>query len=141
MFSLNKVTLIGRLGSDPQTRYTSGGQAVSNFTVATEEEFKDRSGEKQKKTEWHKIVVWGPAAEKFVQPYLHKGDLVFIEGKLQTRQWDDKEGQKRTTTEINAFDIKKAPGGSTGSSNSNSNAAPERSEENTGTISDEDIPF
>jgi single-strand DNA-binding protein len=98
--SVNKAILVGRLGRDPETRYTSGGQAVANFTLATDETFKDRSGERQKRTEWHRIVVWGKLAE-ITQQYLKKGMLVYIEGRIQTRQWEDKrDGQKRTTTEI-----------------------------------------
>ena len=98
--SVNKVILVGRLGRDPETRYTSGGQAVANFTLATDESFKDRSGERQKRTEWHRIVLWGKLAE-IAQQYLKKGMLVYVEGRLQTRQWEDKrDGQKRQTTEI-----------------------------------------
>ncbi len=97
--SVNKVILVGRLGRDPETRYTSGGQAVANFSVATDESYKDRNGERQKRTEWHKIVVWGKQAE-IAQQYLKKGSLVFIEGRIQSREWQDKEGQKRTSFEI-----------------------------------------
>jgi single-strand DNA-binding protein len=98
--SVNKVILVGRLGRDPETRYTSGGQAVANFTLATDESFKDRSGERQKRTEWHRIVLWGKLAE-IAQQYLKKGMLIYVEGRLQTRQWEDKrDGQKRQTTEI-----------------------------------------
>ena len=97
--SVNKAILVGRLGRDPETRYTSGGQAVCNFTMATDETYKDRNGERQKRTEWHRIVVWGKQAE-IAQQYLHKGSLIFLEGRIQTRQWDDREGQKRTTVEI-----------------------------------------
>jgi len=98
--SVNKVILVGRLGRDPETRYTSGGQAVANFTLATDESFKSRSGERQKRTEWHRIVLWGKLAE-IAQQYLKKGMLVYVEGRLQTRQWEDKrDGQKRQTTEI-----------------------------------------
>ena len=97
--SVNKAILVGRLGRDPESRYTSGGQAVCNFTLATDESYKDRNGERQKRTEWHRIVVWGKQAE-IAQQYLRKGSLVFVEGRIQTRQWDDKEGQKRTTVEI-----------------------------------------
>ena len=104
--SVNKVILVGRLGRDPETRYTSGGQAVANFTLATDESYKSRSGERQKRTEWHRIVVWGKLAE-IVQQYLKKGKLVYIEGRIQTRQWEDKrDGQKRTTTEIVASSMK-----------------------------------
>ncbi len=98
--SVNKAILVGRLGRDPETRYTSGGQAVANFTLATDETFKDRAGERQKRTEWHRIVLWGKLAE-ITQQYLKKGMLVYIEGRIQTRQWEDKrDGQKRNTTEI-----------------------------------------
>jgi len=104
--SVNKAILVGRLGRDPETRYTSGGQAVANFTMATDESFKDRAGERQKRTEWHRIVLWGKLAE-IAQQYLKKGMLVYIEGRIQTRQWEDKrDGQKRTTTEIVANSMK-----------------------------------
>src|ERR1700759_5582897 len=101
--SVNKVILVGRLGRDPETRFTGGGQAVANFTMATDETYKDRNGERQKKTEWHRIVAWGPRAE-FAQKYLKKGSLIYLEGRLQTREWQDKENQKRSTTEINVSD-------------------------------------
>ncbi len=97
--SVNKVILVGRLGRDPETRYTSSGQAVCNFSMATDESFRDRSGERQKRTEWHKIVVWGKLAE-ICQKYLKKGSQIYLEGRIQTRQWDDKEGNKRTSLEI-----------------------------------------
>ncbi len=97
--SVNKVILVGRLGRDPETRYTSGGQAVCNFTLATDESFKDRSGERQKRTEWHRIVLWAKLAE-IAQQYLKKGTMVYIEGRIQSRQWDDRDGNKRTTVEI-----------------------------------------
>lgn len=97
--SVNKVILVGRLGRDPETRYTGGGQAVANFSIATDESYKDKNGERQKKTEWHKIVVFGKQAE-IAQQYLKKGSLVFIDGRIQAREWNDKEGQKRTSFEI-----------------------------------------
>jgi single-strand DNA-binding protein len=87
------------LGRDPETRYTGSGQAVANFSLATDETYKDKSGERQKRTEWHKIVVWGKQAE-IAQQYLKKGSLVFVEGRIQSREWQDKEGQKRTSFEI-----------------------------------------
>ena len=96
---VNKVILVGRLGRDPETRYTSGGQAVANFSIATDETYKDRNGEKQKRTEWHKIVVWAKLAE-IAQQYLKKGSLIFLEGRIQSREWQDKEGQKKTSYEI-----------------------------------------
>jgi single-strand DNA-binding protein len=104
--SVNKAILVGRLGRDPETRFTSGGQPVANFTMATDESYKDRAGERQKRTEWHRIVVWGKLAE-ITQQYLKKGMLVYIEGRIQTRQWEDKrDGQKRSTTEIVANTMK-----------------------------------
>jgi len=103
--SVNKVILVGRLGRDPETRFTSGGQAVANFSLATDESYKDRNGERQKRTEWHKIVVWGKQAE-IAQQYLKKGSLVFIEGRIQSREWQDKEGQKRTSFEIVATNFR-----------------------------------
>src|ERR1700690_1845792 len=98
--SVNKAILVGRLGRDPETRYTSGGQAVCNFTMATDETFKDRNGERQKRTEWHRIVLWGKLAE-IAQQYLKKGHLVYIEGRIQQRQWDD----PKTNTKRTSFDI------------------------------------
>src|ERR1700736_3177373 len=103
--SVNKVILVGRLGRDPETRYTGGGQAVANFSIATDETYKDRNGERQKRTEWHKIVVWGKQAE-IAQQYLKKGSLIFIEGRIQSREWQDKEGQKRTSFEIVATNFR-----------------------------------
>jgi single-strand DNA-binding protein len=103
--SVNKVILVGRLGRDPETRYTGGGQAVANFSVATDETYKDRNGERQKRTEWHKIVVWGKQAE-IAQQYLKKGSLLFLEGRIQSREWQDKEGQKRTSFEIVASNFR-----------------------------------
>src|SRR5712672_3653746 len=103
--SVNKVILVGRLGRDPETRYTGGGSAVANFSVATDETYKDKNGERQKRTEWHKIVVWGKQAE-IAQQYLKKGSLIFIEGRIQSREWQDKEGQKRTSFEIVASNFR-----------------------------------
>jgi single-strand DNA-binding protein len=103
--SVNKVILVGRLGRDPETRFTGGGQAVANFSVATDESYKDKNGERQKRTEWHKIVVWGKQAE-IAQQYLKKGSLIFIEGRIQSREWQDKEGQKRTSFEIVASNFR-----------------------------------
>lgn len=99
--SLNKVLLIGRLGRDPEMRYTASGQPVANFSIATDETYTSKDGQKVEKTEWHRIVVWGKQAE-FCGNYLAKGRLVYIEGKLETRKWQDKEGMERTTTEIRA---------------------------------------
>ncbi|MGA7624780.1 MAG: single-stranded DNA-binding protein [Candidatus Acidiferrales bacterium] len=103
--SVNKAILVGRLGRDPETRFTGAGQAVANFSVATDETYKDKNGERQKRTEWHKVVVWGKQAE-IAQQYLKKGSLVFIEGRIQSREWQDKEGQKRTSFEIVATNFR-----------------------------------
>lgn len=102
MSSLNKAMLIGRLGQDPEVRYTQSNTAVANFSLATNERFKDRNGENQERTEWHRIVAWGRTAE-ICQEYLNKGSLVYIEGPIQTREWEDKDGQKKYTTEIKAL--------------------------------------
>ena len=101
MASVNKVILVGHLGRDPELRYTPSGAAVANFTLATNDAWTDKAGEKQERTEWHRIVVWGKQAE-IVGEYLAKGKQVFIEGSLQTREWNDKEGNKRQTTEVRA---------------------------------------
>ena len=97
--SLNKVMLIGNLGKDPEVRFTPGGQAVARFPVATSEVFTDRDGQRQERTEWHNVVVWGKQAETCGQ-YLAKGRQVFLEGSIRTRQYDDKDGNRRYITEI-----------------------------------------
>lgn len=100
MSGVNKVILVGNLGRDPEVRFTKSGTAVASFSIATSETWKDKqSGEKMEKTEWHRIVAWGKLGE-ICGEYLNKGKQVFIEGRLQTREWDDKEGNKRSTTEI-----------------------------------------
>ncbi len=104
MASLNKVIIIGRIGKDPEIRRTQSGQAVATLSVATDESYKDQSGQKVEKTEWHKIVVWGKQAD-FVANYLGKGRLVYVEGKLETRKWQDQGGQDRYSTEIKAVTI------------------------------------
>jgi single-strand DNA-binding protein len=101
---VNKVILVGRLGRDPELRYTQGGQPVANFTVATNESWTNRDGERQERTEWHRIVAWGKQAE-FCGNYLSKGRQVYIEGRIQTREWEDAKGEKRRTTEIVAQTI------------------------------------
>jgi len=100
MAGINKVILIGRLGSDPEVRYTPSGVAVANFNIATSEEWKDKdSGEKKERTEWHRIVAWRRLGE-ICGEYLSKGKQVYIEGRIQTRDWEDQNGVKRYTTEI-----------------------------------------
>ncbi len=104
MASLNKVFLIGNLGADPEVRYTSSGSAVANFRIATSEVWNDRNGERQERTEWHRIVVWGKQAEHCGE-YLRKGRSVHVEGRIQTREWEDRDGNKRYTTEIVANSV------------------------------------
>jgi single-strand DNA-binding protein len=99
MASVNKVILIGNLGRDPEVRYLPSGDAVANFSVATTEKWKDKNGEMQEQTEWHRISFFGRQAE-ICGEYLRKGSSVYIEGRLQTRKWTDKDGNERTTTEI-----------------------------------------
>jgi single-strand DNA-binding protein len=101
MGSVNKVILVGNLGRDSELRYTPGGAAVATLNLATTEVWNDKQGQKQEKTEWHRIVLWGKQAES-LQEYLTKGKQIYVEGRLQTRQWDDKDGNKRYTTEIKA---------------------------------------
>jgi single-strand DNA-binding protein len=154
--SVNKAILVGRLGRDPETRFTSGGQAVANFTLATDETYKDRAGERQKRTEWHRIVLWGKLAE-IAQQYLKKGMLVYVEGRIQTRQWEDKrDGQKRSTTEIVGTVMRmltsRAEGAAAGASHgpgpgramdpdAEAGPAPDEMGSSGPEISDEDIPF
>jgi single-strand DNA-binding protein len=97
--SVNKVILVGRLGKDPETRYMTSGEAVTNVTLATSENWKDKSGEKQERTEWHNLVFYRRLAE-IAGEYLKKGSQIYVEGKIQTRKWQDKEGKDRYTTEI-----------------------------------------
>jgi len=101
MAGVNKAILIGNLGRDPELNYTQTGQPVANFTLATSENWTDKNGERVERTEWHRIVVWGRMGENCAQ-YLSKGRTVYVEGRIQTREWEDKEGNKRNTTEINA---------------------------------------
>ncbi len=115
--SVNKVILLGRLGQDPELKYTPSGAAVCNFSLATSETWNDKnSGQKQERTEWHRVVVWGKLAELCNQ-YLSKGRQAFVEGRLQTRSWDDQNGQKRYTTEINATTVQFIGGQASAGSN------------------------
>jgi single-strand DNA-binding protein len=110
---VNKVILIGNLGVDPEVRFTPGGQAVANFRIATNESWTDKQGQKQERTEWHRIVVWGKLAE-LCGEYLKKGRQAYVEGRLQTREWTDKEGKKNYTTEIVANTVQFLGGGGGG---------------------------
>ena len=102
---VNKVILIGRLGADPEIRYTPSGAEVTTFRIATSENWTNKNGEKEEKTDWHRIVTWRNLA-KICGEYLSKGKLVYIEGKLRTRNWEDKDGNKRTITEVEATEMK-----------------------------------
>jgi len=99
MANLNKVMLIGRLGQDPEIRYTQSGSAVANVTIATNDYWTDKQGGKQERTEWHSLVLWGKLAD-LAQSYLKKGSQVYVEGRLQTRDWEDQQGQKHYKTEV-----------------------------------------
>lgn len=143
MSGVNKVFLIGRLGQDPEIKFTQSGTAVCNFSLATSETWKDKdSGEKQEKTEWHRIVAWRRLAE-ICGEYLHKGSQVWIEGKLQTRSWEDQDGNKRWTTEIVASQMQML-GGKRDQDQGGESAQkplPQKTNENQGSFFDDDIPF
>jgi len=111
--SVNKVILVGNLGRDAELRYTPGGAAVATLNLATTEVWNDKNQQRQEKTEWHRVVLWGKQAES-LQEYLTKGKQIYVEGRLQTRQWDDKDGNKRYTTEIKADRITLLGGGGGG---------------------------
>ena len=123
---VNKVILIGNLGNEPEIRYTAGGAAVANVSLATAESWKDKeSGEQQERTEWHRIVFFGRLAE-IVGEYLHKGSQIYVEGRLQTRKWQDKEGHDRYTTEIVANEMQML--GSRGGGSANAGKASKQEE-------------
>ena len=113
MGSVNKVILVGNLGRDAELRYTPGGAAVATLNLATTEIWNEKAGQRQEKTEWHRVILWGKQAES-LQEYLTKGKQIYIEGRLQTRQWDDKDGNKRYTTEIKADRVTLLGGGGGG---------------------------
>ncbi len=147
--SVNKVILVGRLGRDPEVRYTSAGQAVANFSLATDETYRDRAGERQKRTEWHKIVVWGKQAE-IAQKYLKKGSLLYLEGRIQTREYTDRDQNKRTSFEIVCNTFRMLGGRGDGAAPSASGAGDEVEAPAAGhgeelgaasDVTDEDIPF
>jgi single-strand DNA-binding protein len=143
--SVNKVILVGNLGRDAELRYTPGGAAVATLNLATTEVWNDKNQQRQEKTEWHRVVLWGKQAES-LQEYLTKGKQIYVEGRLQTRQWDDKDGNKRYTTEIKADRITLLGGGGGGrgggmaerGSSSHGGGMDEPPME---PITDDDIPF
>ena len=145
MAGVNKAILVGNLGRDPELRTTPNGQSVVNFTLATSETWTDKSGERVERTEWHRIVVWGRTAETCAQ-YLSKGRTVYIEGRIQTREWEDKDGHKRYTTEINANTVNFiGPRGSSGDSGSgpsgSSSGGSDGPSGDPGPPADDNIPF
>lgn len=137
MSGVNKVILVGRLGADPEVRYTSGGTAVAKFNLATSETYKDKEGGKQEKTEWHRVVAFGKLGE-ICGEYLSKGKQVYVEGKLQTRSWDDKEGNKKYTTEVNIANMVMLGGAGEGGGGKEFSAS---AEPHGGGPSEDDIPF
>ena len=126
--SLNKVTLIGNLGSDPEVRSTTGGNRVATFSIATSRSWNDAAGAKQEKTEWHRCVVWNTKNSQLadiVEKYVHKGDKIYVEGRIEYRQWQDKENQTRYSTEINVRELIMLGGGSGGGARTGGDAESE----------------
>lgn len=144
MASINKAILIGHLGKDPETKFMPDGKAVANITVATSESWKDKSGEKQERTEWHRVSFFGKLAE-IVGQYLKKGSQVYIEGRIQTRKWQDKDGNERYTTEIIGDEMKmldkKGDGGGYSADNSAPRNNPTAPIKQNAVAGDDDIPF
>lgn len=150
--SVNKVILVGNLGGDPEVRYTANNQVVCTFNIATTEKWASKNGQPGERTEWHRIVVWGKLAE-ICKEYLAKGRQVFVEGRIQSRQWDDKEGKKRTTTEIIAQNVQflSSPQGRSAKSAQSTVEQPDAgqpdfspqtaSAQSTPPVGDDDIPF
>ena len=146
MGSVNKVILVGNLGRDAELRYTPAGAAVATINMATTEVWNDKAGQRQEKTEWHRVVLWGKSAESLAE-YLVKGKQIYVEGRLQTRQWDDKDGNKRYTTEIRGDRVVLLGGGGGGRGQSMERAevgvhagAPAAAESSE-PLTDDDIPF
>ena len=145
---LNKVMLIGNLGADPDMRYTPSGAGVCEMRIATNESWTDKQGQRQERTEWHRIVVWGKRAELCAK-YLSKGRQCYVEGRLRTRSWEDKEGNKRWTTEIVATDVQFLGGGGRGGSGGGDDFPPPMEPDGSdfggggggGGGPDDDIPF
>jgi len=148
MAGVNKVIIVGNVGRDPEVRYTQSGKAVASFSVATSERFQDKEGQPQERTEWHRVVAWGRLAE-ICGEYLRKGKQIYVEGRLQTRDWEDKDGHKRYTTEVIAnvmqmLGRRGEDGGATtdeGSSRGSSAGGDPMSQVPAGGASDDEIPF
>jgi len=143
MGSVNKVILVGNLGRDAELRYTPGGAAVATLNLATTEMWNDKDGQRQERTEWHRVVLWGKQAETLSQ-YLQKGRQIYVEGRLQTRQWDDKDGNKRYTTEIRGDRVvllgSAGGGAGRGAARSDMTSVPEPPDL-PAELSEDDIPF
>ncbi len=144
MAGVNKVIIVGNLGNDPETKQIGSGNTVSKFSVATSDNWVDKQGQKQERTEWHRIVVWGKLAE-LCGEYLSKGRQVYVEGRLQTTQWEDKDGNKRYTTEVIATQVVFLSARSAGGTSRDSFESPEPSfGSNSGMhapMTDDDVPF
>jgi len=142
MASVNKAIVLGNLGRDPELRHTASGKAVATLRLATNEQWNDQSGERQERTEWHSVVVWGRQAENCSQ-YLKKGRTVYVEGRLQTRKWQDKEGQDRYTTEIVADRVQFIGGGQGGGGGAGDGGGGSFGDEDIGPppAGNDDIPF
>ena len=142
MASVNKVILVGNLGADPELRYTSGGRGVANFRIATSRQWTSKDGEKHEETEWHRIVTWDKLAE-ICGEYLKKGSSVYIEGRLQTRSWEDQSGAKRWSTEVVANEMKMLGGRQTPGEERSSSSSPEPPPDDLPSTfeADDDLPF
>jgi single-strand DNA-binding protein len=145
MGSVNKVILVGNLGRDAEIRYTSGGTAVATLSLATTDVWTDKGGQRQEKTEWHRVVLWGKTAET-LQEYLLKGRQIYVEGRLQTRQWDDRDGNKRYTTETRADRVVllggRGGGGGTSRSDDEGHQQPQQgAASEPDVLTEDDIPF
>lgn len=143
MSSVNKAIILGRVGKDPEIRYMPNGEAVANFSIATSETWKDKSGEKQEKTEWHNITAYRKLAE-IIGEYVKKGSLIYIEGRIQTRKWQDKEGKDRYTTEIVADEMQMLSGKQESAQESKPKAQPAQQAPGSGDkfdTFDDNIPF
>ena len=149
MGSVNKVILVGNLGRDAELRYTPGGAAVATLNLATTEVFKDREGQKKEDTQWHRVILWGKTAES-LQDYLTKGKQIYVEGKLQTRKWKDKDGNDKYTTEVRGDRVVLLSGGGGGNRAAGAGAGGEHTVDRTDAhaepggsveLTDDDIPF
>ncbi len=141
MGTVNKVILVGNLGKDAELKRTPGGSAVTTLSLATTDVYTDRDGQRQEKTEWHRVVVWGKTAESLSE-YLVKGKQIYVEGRLQTRSWDDKDGNKRYTTEIRSDRIVLlGGGGGRGPRTEREETAPGEASRESVELTDDDIPF